>query len=340
MIINKLPNNEIEIESEISAELLEKHFQKVLREAASDAEIAGFRKGKVPEKIVREKIGDKHLLDEAAIDAIEEVYPQIIKENNLQPISSPVLTIVKLALGNPLVFKMKVALLPEFSLPDYKKIAAPINKKEIPKEELAVEDKEVDDVIVQIRSANLTEEDRKNRPTGGEAPQLTDEMAQKIGNFKTVDELKEKIKENIGKEKEIRAKDKKRGEIIEEIIKNTEIDLPEVLVESELVKMLSQFTSDIERMGLKTEDYLTRLKKTEDDLKKEWRTDAEKRAKLQLILNKIATVENLHPEEEKMNREIEHLTLHYKDADPDRIRTYVETTLTNEKVCEFLESLT
>jgi FKBP-type peptidyl-prolyl cis-trans isomerase (trigger factor) len=337
--INKLPNNEMEIESEISADVLQKHFDKILKDAINGAEISGFRKGKAPEKMVRDQIGDKKLLDEAAIDAISETYPEIIKENNLKPITSPVLTIVKLALGNPLEFKMKIAVLTEFSLPDYKMIASPINKKEIDKKELEVEEKEVDDVITQIRLANLTEEERKNNPpAGGEAPALTDEMAQKIGNFKTVTELREKIRENIGKEKEIRAKDKKRAEIIEEIIKQTQVVLPEVLVENELARMLAQFAGDIERMGLKTEDYLARLKKTEDDLKKEWRTDAEKRAKLQLILNKIADEEKLVPEEEKVTREIEHLSLHYKDADPERLRNYVETTLTNEKVFELLEN--
>lgn len=335
MKINKLPKNEIEIESQISAEILEHHFQKILIDAAHEAELPGFRKGKAPQKLVREHIGDKKLLDEAALDAISEAYPEIIKENNLNPISSPVLTVSKLAIGNPLEFKIKIAVLPEFSLPDYKKIAAPINKKEIPKSELDVEDKEIDDVLTQIRLANLPDEERKEKK---DAPALTDEMAQKIGNFKNVAELREKIKENIGKEKEIRAKDKKRAELIEEIIKQTEIDLPEVLVESELARMLAQFAGDIEKMGLKTEDYLARLKKTEDDLKKEWRTDAEKRAKFQLILNKIATEEKIVPEEEKVTREIEHLALHYKDADPQRLRDYVLTTLANEKVFEVLEN--
>jgi len=83
---------------------------------------------------------------------------------------------------------------------------------------------------------------------------------------------------------------------------------------------------------------LKHLKKNEEELKIEWRPDAEKRAKLQLVLNKIADVEKIVPEKEKIERDVENLKNMYKDASEERIRTYVETVLTNEKVFEFLES--
>ncbi|MFC1775564.1 hypothetical protein ACFLY0_01860, partial [Patescibacteria group bacterium] len=79
------------------------------------------------------------------------------------------------------------------------------------------------------------------------------------------------------------------------------------------------------------------IKKTEEDLKKEWRTDAEKRAKTQLVLNKIAVEEKIVPEKEKIDHEVKHLMEHYKDADENAARSYVETILTNELVFQFLE---
>jgi len=90
---------------------------------------------------------------------------------------------------------------------------------------------------------------------------------------------------------------------------------------------------------LKTEDYLGHLKKTMEDLRKDWRTDAEKRAKLQIVMNKIAGVEKIEPEAEKMEAEVKHLLASYKDAKEERVREYVAMVLTNEKVFEFLEKI-
>jgi trigger factor len=140
------------------------------------------------------------------------------------------------------------------------------------------------------------------------------------------------------KEKEQQAKEKRRMEIIKEINEETKTELPDVLVESELGRMVAQFKHDVSQMGIKFEDYLKHLKKTEEDMKKEWQKDAESRAKTQLVLNKIAEVEKLAPEKELLEKEIEHLMEHYPDADKERTRAYVDMVMTNEKVLEFLET--
>ena len=88
------------------------------------------------------------------------------------------------------------------------------------------------------------------------------------------------------------------------------------------------------------EDYLVHLKKTEEDMKKEWTKDAEARAKTQLIINKIADEEKINPEKADLEKEIDHIMEHYPDADRNRTIGYVEMVMTNEKVLEFLESPT
>ena len=72
-------------------------------------------------------------------------------------------------------------------------------------------------------------------------------------------------------------------------------------------------------------------------MKKEWAVTAEKRAKSQIILNEIAKVEGIVPEEEVVKKEMETILTHYKDAERFRVRMYVETFLVNEKVFQFLE---
>ena len=140
------------------------------------------------------------------------------------------------------------------------------------------------------------------------------------------------------KEKENQAREETRLKIIEEIIKESKIDLPEILAEIELDKIFYKMESDITQMGLKFEDYLKHLNKTREDLVKEVRPDAEKKAKLGLILNEIAKIEKLIPDPEQVSKEVAQILEHYKDADPERAKIHAENVLTNEKVFILLEN--
>jgi trigger factor len=114
--------------------------------------------------------------------------------------------------------------------------------------------------------------------------------------------------------------------------------VPEILIEVELDKILYRMESDITQMGLKFEDYLKHLSKTKEDLRKEFRIDADKKAKLGLILNEIAKAEKITADEADVAREVSQILAQYKDADPERARLHAENVLTNEKIFQFLES--
>ena len=161
---------------------------------------------------------------------------------------------------------------------------------------------------------------------------------QALGPFENVTDFKTKLKENIKLEKGNQQKEKTRLKIIEKIIEDSSMDLPEILVSIELDKILYKMESDITQMGLKFEDYLKHLNKTIEDLRKEFRTDAEKKAKFALILNEIAKAEKIIADEEAVAREVAAILEHYKDADPERARIHAENVLTNEKIFQFLEN--
>jgi trigger factor len=171
-----------------------------------------------------------------------------------------------------------------------------------------------------------------------EIPELNDEFVRTLGPFKDVEDFKLKLRENIKLEKENQAKEKTRLKIIEKIIDDTLIDVPEILIEIEIDKILYRMESDITQMGLKYEDYLKHLNKTVENLRKEFRTDAEKKAKLGLILNEIAKVEKIAADPEQVAKEVTQILEHYKDADPERARMHAENVLTNEKIFQFLEA--
>ena len=113
--------------------------------------------------------------------------------------------------------------------------------------------------------------------------------------------------------------------------------MPEILIESEINKSLAQMKDDIQRMGGKFDEYLTQAKKTEEELRKDFRESSEKKAKVQLIFNKIAEVEKLEPNKEILENEIKEVMKHYPDASETNARIYVTTILLNQEVLKLLE---
>jgi len=339
--ITKLPKSEVEIEGEISVEKLKIAWGKALKNLGEKANIPGFRKGHIPENVLIKQVGEMNVLEEAAEIALQEEYPNIIAENDVKAIGRPAVTITKLAKENPLGFKVKTAIMPEIELCDYKKISKNHSEKKLEKTE--VSDKEVEDVITEVKKSRAIKHEHKEGAAPHDKhedvlPEVTDEFVKSLGKFKDVADFKQKIKENITHEKEHAQKEKSRLALIEDLIKKSEISLPEILIEGELEKMMAQFKDDTEKMGLKYTDYLTHIKKTEEELRKEWRENAEKKAKLQLILNRISVEENIKPSEEEVKKEMDYILEHHKDADRFRVQMYVETFLTNNKVFEFLEN--
>lgn len=354
--INKLEKSEVEIIGTLEVVEFEQYEEKALSRIGERLELPGFRIGKAPISIVKEKVEEMQLLEEMAEIAIQDNYGKILEENKIDAIGHPQISITKIGKGSPLEFKIKTAILPEIKLGDYKKIANKENNKEENKIKIAVDEKDVEKVINDLRKMraeqknnnhegheNMTEEEHakihenKIEIPESDWPAFDDEFAKSFGDFKSADELKEKITENLKKEKLIEQKDKVRLLIIEELIKESGGEIPELLIEGEINKILYRLQADVTNAGLKFEDYLVQISKTIDDLKNEWKQDAEKRAKLQMIIHTISEKENLKPTEEEIEKDVEQIMTMYKDADRARAKLYVEEMLENEKVFHFLE---
>jgi len=352
--IKKLPKSEVEIEGELDADVFETYFSKALKKIGENIELDGFRKGKVPEHVLLSKVPEIRVLEEMAEMAIAEHYPKILENEKVDAIAQPEIGITKLARKNPLGFKIKTAVMPEIKLPEYKKIAKKITSEITDTEKnIVVSDEEVENTIMDIRKSRAPKKSmadvvkeplpnpllNKEREKGEvDLPEFNDDFVKALGPFENVEDFKIKLKENIKLEKENQAREKKRLKIIEKIIDDSEIEMPEILVEIELDKILYRMESDIAQMGLKFEDYLKHLNKTVEDLRKEFRKDAEKKAKLGLVLNEISKIEKIVADKEQVEKEVLMILEHYKDADPERAKLHAENVLTNEKVFQFLEN--
>ncbi len=334
-----LPESELQIIAEVPFETLRTYREKALTHIASHIDIAGFRSGHVPPKIALQKVGEFAVLEEAAEAAVREALPEIIKEKKLRLVSEPRVSITKLADNNPLQFNITLSVLGEVKLPDYKAIASAENKK--PTEDAIVTDKELEDFLLEIRKS-LGGGGKENNETAGSKdgtlPEFSDELVKKLGDFKDVTDFKNKVRENLHADKTIRAREKKRLRLAEAVMNKSDFITPKAVTESELAKMMARFHDDAARSGLKTEEYLKQIKKSEEELRKELRPEAEKRGRLQIIISHIAEAEKINAPKEIVEVEMKHFLEHYKDADPERVRAYVTQMIENEKVFEFLEN--
>jgi trigger factor len=169
-------------------------------------------------------------------------------------------------------------------------------------------------------------------------PVLDDEFVKSLGMFDNVEDFKTKVRENIKLEKEHTEHEKNRLAIMEAIMAETTAEIPELLIDAELDKMLFRMKSDITNMGLQFEDYLKHMGKEESVMRTEFRDDAKKRVMMELILDTIGTQENIQPNTEKVEKDVTALMNMYKEADPNRTRAYVEHMTRTEQVFAFLEN--
>ncbi len=370
--ITKEPGSQIKIEGEIPFAELQKHRDKAIKHLGKNMELQGFRKGNIPEKMVEAQVGPLAILEEQAERALALCYPEALKHHKIDALGYPQITLTKIAEGNPLCFTAVVAVLPEITLPDFKKIAKEANttkeSDEVTEEEVNQQIKDIlrqklayerlqgkaaqththeDGTVHEGASHDHHEDDEESKTheevkavSDTELPELTDAYVATLGTegqFTTVTDFKAKIKEHLAVEKKQQAHGAHRAKITDKIIEETVVDLPKVLIDSEIEQMFGQMKEDLDRAHLKIDDYLAHIKKTKEELHQEWMPAAQKRAKLQLVLNEIAKKDSITPDQAQLDEQVDQLLSQYKDADEMRVRVYVTSVMTNEAVMKMLE---
>lgn len=145
-----------------------------------------------------------------------------------------------------------------------------------------------------------------------ELPELNDDFAKSVGKFENLEKLKESIKEGILIEKEEEEERKWQARVFDKIAKLAEFEVPEVLALEQRDRMIDDLKNTIENeMGLNFGDYLSQIKKTEEELKKDFLPEAEKRVKVYLCLYEIAKEEGIEVKEEEVKGEIEAILQKY-----------------------------
>lgn len=141
-----------EVEKELAVQVpaleLRPHFEKAYLRAQSKIEVKGFRKGKVPLDIVKKMFADQ--IEHESLDLVAtDIYRELAKERNIQPVGEPVLVHLDYKPGESFSFKIKYEVLPKIQLNEYKGL-------DVEKLVHTLTDREIDDEIMRLRRANAT----------------------------------------------------------------------------------------------------------------------------------------------------------------------------------------
>jgi len=415
-----ISESELEIIVTVEASDYAKDLESAAMRLAERAAIKGFRPGKAPYEAIKQQVGEIKIMEEALNDIIQKSFYNIIKEEKLETVGMPMIDIEKMAPGNDLVYKAKIALLPKIKLVDLKKIKVETKKVEVSDQEM---EKVLNDLakmqmkeIVKIGKA--TEKDKvlidmdmfiENVPVeGGQVkdhhvylneehyipglkdqlfglskddtkdftlrfpkdhyqkhlagkdvdfkvkvkdvyeltlPEINEEFAKKLGQ-ESVEKLKELLKENMLKEAEMKDKQRIEADILEQMIDKSEFgEIPQILIDSEKKKMFYELKHDLEHHGIEMEQYLKDIKKTEEQIFKDFDDQAKKRIKAALISRQVAVDKEIKVEKEDLDKELALIRQTYAGDEkveenlkrPDVLETII-STIQNKKVLEYLKA--
>ncbi|WP_100011973.1 trigger factor [Lentibacillus sediminis] len=145
-----------------------------------------------------------------------------------------------------------------------------------------------------------------------ELPELDDEFAKDVDEeAETLDELKTKKKEELESQKKQEAENQKRESLVNQASENAEVDIPEVMVDTELDRMVQEFEQRLQAQGMTMEMYEQFSGQDKNALKEQMKDDAEKRVKTNLTLEAIVEAENLEVSDEAVDQELENMAAMY-----------------------------
>ncbi len=409
--VEKLEGNMAKLTIEASAEEFEQAIEKAYQKNKNKLSIPGFRKGKVPRKMIEQMYGKEIFYEDAANIVIPSAYAKAVDECTEEIVSQPTVDIVQAEAGKPFIFTAEVALKPEVTLGMYKGV-------EVEKTDVAVTDEEVDAAIDRERENNartISVEDRAVRDgdmtvidyegfvdgesfEGGkdedypltigsgtfipgfeeqligaeldkevevnvtfpedyqaselagkpavfkcivkeirekELPELDDEFASEVSEFDTLAEYREDVKKNLTERKEAEAKAAKEEKVVEAIIADAKMDIPEAMLATQQRSMADDFAQRIRMQGITIDQYFQFTGLTREAFLEQLRPQAEERIKSRLVLEAVAKAENLEASDEEYTAEIKKMAEAYQ-MDEDKITEMIgefEQKSIKEDIC-------
>ncbi len=174
-----------------------------------------------------------------------------------------------------------------------------------------------------------------------ELPKIDDEFAKDVSEFDTLEELKNSIKEKLDTENQNKAKYETEEEAIKVVCDNTNLDIPKGMIELEIDNMIKDMETRLSYQGLKLNQYLQMMGKTENDIRENFKEQAEKSIKSRLILEAIVKAEKFNVSPEELENKIKEMAKQYNRNEEEllkneQLKEYIEENIKTEKAVEFI----
>lgn len=414
----KKPKNIVELEVSLTADEWKKEVDDAYNRTKGKYAVEGFRKGKVPRKVIENMYGPTVFFEDALTEAFSKAYDEVLaKEKDLDPIDAPDLSVKKLD-DKGVVILAKIPVMPEVTLGKYTGFGINVEPKKVTEKDVKAELEhmqmhharlvekdgavemgdvadinfegfvdgvafqggkaenfeleigskqfidtfeeqlvgvkagETKDVLVKFpenyQAEELKGKDAKfvvtvNAVKRKELPAIDDAFASDVSEFETLAEYKKHIKEHLEEHMKENAKIETENKIIDAIVKETKVDLPDMLVEHELDHVMQDMEYRLMYQGLKLEDYAKYLNKTVDEIRADRKKDAEKSLKIRLAMQQILKNEKLDVTKEEVDAKIKEMAKtaqktikEYKETLTDERMGYIKNDLLMDKLLVFL----
>lgn len=140
-----------------------------------------------------------------------------------------------------------------------------------------------------------------------ELPELDDEFAQDVSEFDTLAEYKESVEKKLVERKETEGKREQENEAIDKIVEDSQMEIPDVMVDNQARSMIDDFASRISQQGLSMEQYMQFSGTTVDQMLEQMKPEALKRIQSTLVLEEIVKKEDIQISEEDVDAEVERM---------------------------------
>lgn len=393
--VEKLEKNMAKLTIEVPAEEFSSAVENAYQKNKGKIAVPGFRKGKVPRKMIEQMYGKEVFYEDAANALMPEAYEKALEECTETIVSSPKINVTQMEEGKPFIFTAEVALKPEVSLGVYKGV-------EVEKADIAVTDEEIEADLNQQRENNARTVTVEGRPvkdgdiavidfegfadgvafeggkgenynltigshsfidnfeeqligqnTGDELevnvtfpenyqseelagkpamfkvavkeikekqlPELNDEFASEVSEFETLAEYKEDIKKKLAEKKEADAKNKKEDAVVDAIIADAQMEIPEAMVETQQRQLVDDFAQRLQMQGMSIDQYFQFTGLTAEKMMEQVKPQAERRIKSRLVLEAVAAAEAITASDEDFEEEIKKMAEMYK-MEADKVR--------------------
>ncbi len=159
----KVDKNKVKLEIEVDEDKVEQALEQAYRKVVKDVEVPGFRKGKVPRKILESKYGPEIFYEDALEILVPEAYKQAVEENEIEPVAQPEIDIDEMEKGKPLKFNATVEIKPEVQLGTYKGLEVEKERVDITEEDVESELKRMQEEHAEYQQSEEGEAEKGDR---------------------------------------------------------------------------------------------------------------------------------------------------------------------------------